>query len=210
MFCLLRLTLILKRATETRGAHCLVLQHWQQCKRFCVPFSDFISYRSNLVLSFSIISVMERTPCPLVLMATSVMDPHCIATKSWLNNLPLLWLERLSQLFNDVSVLEGKKEYTFFFTYTHWLTTWALEDRQTDTHWCTTNEMRPSAAEQLNWLHEKETPKQPLLRQPWLLATYQHIVRIDGYVDHSYCEFNRPSSGVNGPDTQIGGGASDN
>lgn len=38
-------------------------------------------------------------------------------------------------------------------------------DRQTDTHWYTTNEMRPSAAEQLNWLHEKETPKQPLLRQ---------------------------------------------
>lgn len=34
------------------------------------------------MLSISIISVMECMPCPLVLMAASVMDPHCIAAKS--------------------------------------------------------------------------------------------------------------------------------
>lgn len=83
---------------------------------------ELISYGSILMLSISIISVMECMPCPLVLMAASVMDPHCIAAKSWLNNLPLLWLERLSQLFNDVSVLEGKRTHTFTHRRTHRLT----------------------------------------------------------------------------------------
>jgi len=109
----------------------LMLQHRQQCKSSFSMILELISYGSLLMLSISIISVMECMPCPLVLMAASVMDPHCIAAKSWLNNLPLLWLERLSQLFNDVSVLEGKRTHIFARTHTHthpdrW--TW---DRQT-------------------------------------------------------------------------------
>lgn len=83
-----------------------------------VWFFSLISYVSVLMLCISIISVMECTPCPLALMAASVMDPHCIAAKSWLNNLPLLWLERLSQLFNDVSMLEGWGAHRFTHTRT--------------------------------------------------------------------------------------------
>lgn len=118
-FRLLCLLLILKCDTETivelfasrfnidnsiKSSSCMIL--------------ELISYGSFLMLSISIISVMECMPCPLVLMAASVMDPHCIAAKSWLNNLPLLWLERLSQLFNDVSVLEGKRTHTGAHTHT--------------------------------------------------------------------------------------------
>lgn len=86
-------------------------------KSSCGVIFVLISYGSFLMLSISIISVMEYTTCPLALMAASVMDPHCIAAKSWLNNLPLLWLERLSQLFNDVSMLEGWRAHRF--THTH-------------------------------------------------------------------------------------------
>lgn len=96
-----------------------LLPRWKLLqKSHSMIFSSNID-RSVLMSSISILLVMECMPCSLVLMATSVMDPHCIAAKSWLNNLPLLWLERLSQLFNDVSVLEGGDEHTPFYTHTH-------------------------------------------------------------------------------------------
>lgn len=60
-------------------AYCLMFQHWQQCKSCSCMILELISYGSVLMLSISIISVMECMPCPLVLMAASVMDPHCIA-----------------------------------------------------------------------------------------------------------------------------------
>lgn len=122
---------------------------------------------------------------PLVLMAASVMDRRrCIASKSRLNNLPPLWLERLSQLFNDVSVLEGRSasvcvcvcvgeehehtptdrpdgtECTHAHTCTHW-----RRDQRGDMHGHATNERRPSSAEQLRRLRGKETPTQPLSKQ---------------------------------------------
>lgn len=105
---------------------CPVIYTRACCFRFSIDSSEksspgtvlvLISYGSVLMLSISIISVMECTPCPLALMAAWVMGPHCIAAKSWLNNLPLLRLERLSQLFNDVSMLEGWGAH--WFTHTH-------------------------------------------------------------------------------------------
>lgn len=125
---------------------------------------ELISYGSVLMPSISIISVMECPACPLALMAAWVMDPHCIAAKSWLNNLPPLWLERLSQLFNDVSMLEGRG--THRFTHTLTLTRARLTDldplswgqADEDAHERAANETRPSSVEQLKWLHRKETP----------------------------------------------------
>lgn len=179
-------------------ACCLMFQHWQQCKSSFSVILELISYGSILILSISIISVMECMPCPLVLMAASVMDPHCIAVKSWLNNLPLLWLERLSQLFNDVSVLEGKRTHTHSYsgacTRAHTPTDGLRRTHsRTDKHGHAANETHPSSAEQLNWLHGKETPTRPLSRQPRSHATYRCIVRIDRYVDYSYREINGPA-----------------
>ena len=172
------LLLILKCDTQTvveLSASCLSIDN--SVKVIPRMILELISYGSILMLSISIISVMECMPCPLVLMAASVMDPHCIAAKSWLNNLPLLWLERLSQLFNDVSVLEGKRTHishththTNTHTHTERLTDLGILTRgqtDADTHGHAANESHPSSAEQLNRLHGKETPTQPLSRQPW-------------------------------------------
>lgn len=77
------LLLILKCDTQTvveLSASCLSIDN--SVKVIPRMILELISYGSILMLSISIISVMECMPCPLVLMAASVMDPHCIAAKS--------------------------------------------------------------------------------------------------------------------------------
>lgn len=158
------------------------------------------------MLSISIISVMECMPCPLVLMAASVMDPHCIAAKSWLNNLPLLWLERLSQLFNDVSVLEGKRTHTFAHRHTHQLTDGLRHTHlRTDQHWhARTRDKRNASV--ISWTAEL-TPREGNTNTAsvkttviaWNIPIHSEDRQIL-YVDSSYCEINGPAFGVFGCD----------
>ena len=143
-----------------------------------------ISYGSVLMLPISIISVMECTPRPLVLMAASVMEPHCIAAKSWLNNLPLLRLERPSQLFNDVSMLEGCGAHRFAHAHDRQTLTRSLEDRLTGTckHARARDKRNVSVIRRTAEVTPQEgNPKMPLSKLKWLHAACSCVVSADCY-----------------------------